>query len=98
MKPADFLASCLATRDTISELDPRRRCPFTWPPAPAADLRFLQYGEIVRSLVATIFGRATLVLPSCDRPFTGIVYALVTGIVYALAMLTQRARSLSLIG
>ena len=40
----------------------------------------------MRSLVATIFGRATLVLPSCDGPFTWIVWALV--------VLTQRALTL----
>lgn len=44
----------------------------------------------MRSLVATIFGRATLVLPSCDGPFTWVVWA--------LAVLTQRALTLSLIG
>jgi hypothetical protein len=30
----------------------------------------------VRALAATIFGRATLILPSCDGPFTWIVWAL----------------------
>ena len=30
----------------------------------------------MRSFVATIFGRATLVLPSCDGPFTWIVQAI----------------------
>jgi hypothetical protein len=33
----------------------------------------MQGGKIVMSLVATIFGRATFVLPSCDGPFTGFV-------------------------
>lgn len=30
----------------------------------------------MRALAATIFGRATLILPSCDGPFTWIVWAL----------------------
>jgi hypothetical protein len=30
----------------------------------------------VRALAATIFGRATLILPSCDGPFTWIVWVL----------------------
>jgi len=75
---------------TMRALYPRLRRPFILPPAPAADFRPLQGGEIVRSLVATIFGRATFVLPSCDGPFTGIVSA--------LAVMTQTALPLSLIG
>jgi hypothetical protein len=42
----------------------------------------------MRSFVATIFGRATLVLPSCDGPFTWIVQA--------IAMVSQGALTLSL--
>ena len=42
----------------------------------------------MRSFVATIFGRATLVLPSCDGPFTWIVRA--------IAVVTQGALTLSL--
>ena len=53
-------------------LYPRLRRSFIRLPAPV-DLRPLQGGEIVRSLVATIFGRATFVLPSRDGPFTGTV-------------------------
>ena len=30
----------------------------------------------MRALAATIFGRATLILPSCDGPFTWIVWVL----------------------
>jgi hypothetical protein len=60
-------------RPTIRALYPRRRCPLIWRPAPAVNLRALQGGEIVSSLVATVFGRATFVLPSCDGPFTRIV-------------------------
>jgi hypothetical protein len=43
----------------------------------------------MRSLVATIFGRATFVLPSCDGPFTWIVWV--------LAVVTQKTLTLSLI-
>jgi hypothetical protein len=42
----------------------------------------------MRSFVATIFGRATLVLPSCDGPFTWIVRA--------IAVVAQGALTLSL--
>jgi len=42
----------------------------------------------MRPFVATIFGRATLVLPSCDGPFTWIVRA--------IAVVTQGALILSL--
>ena len=42
----------------------------------------------MRPFVATIFGRATLVLPSCDGPFTWIVRA--------IAVVTQGALTLSL--
>ncbi|HET7193330.1 MAG TPA: hypothetical protein VFI98_15630 [Pseudolabrys sp.] len=44
----------------------------------------------MRSLIAAHFGRATLVLPSCDGPFTWIVQA--------LAVVVQRTPSLPLIG
>ena len=42
----------------------------------------------MRPFVATIFGRATLVLPSCDGPFTWIVQA--------IAVVSQGALTLSL--
>lgn len=42
----------------------------------------------MRPFVATVFGRATLILPSCDGPFTWIVQA--------IAVVTQGALTLSL--
>ena len=44
----------------------------------------------MRSLIAANFGRATLILPSCDGPFTWIEQTLVA--------VVQRTLSLPLIG
>ena len=46
---------------------------FIWPTAPESGLYQLQGAKSPGSLVATIFCRATFVLPSCEGSFTGFV-------------------------
>ena len=63
----------ITSNDYLIMLYSQLRRPFIWPPTPAVDFQPLQGEKIVRSLVATIFGCATFVLPSCDGAFTGFV-------------------------